>query len=437
VTDTGRSVAITLATNIALALLGAATGVLAARILGPTGRGDLAAIQTFPTLLAITAMLGLPEALVFFTARHPERSGRFLGTAMTVALLASVVGVVVGYVAMPTVLAAQRQSIVESARLYLLIIPIFALAGLPYHPLRGRGHFGWWNALRLAPGVCWLAILLGAWIFHVSSPRTLANAFLLALAGTGLIVALVVRRLIRPSYAPDRRLARPLLRFGLPAVVTTFPQALNLRLDQLLMGAILAANLLGLYAAAVAWSAVTAPILSAVGTVVFPRIAQEEDHANRTDVLARSARLSVLICVLTVPLLLVATPVAMTLLFGDRFAAAVPAALVLVVATTIFSFAYVIEEALRGLGRPLDPLRAQLLGAVVTVISLAFLLNRFGIMGAAVASLLGYSAVAVGALYQAQRAAHIPLTALLVPGRSDVADLSRRVRSLLRRGASI
>src|SRR6185503_18165444 len=94
---TDRSITTTFGGNIALALLGASTGVLAARLLGTAGRGELAAIQTFPTLLAVTAMLGLPEALVFFTARNPPDSGRYLATAMAIVLPVSVVAMAVGY----------------------------------------------------------------------------------------------------------------------------------------------------------------------------------------------------------------------------------------------------------------------------------------------------------------------------------------------------
>src|SRR5947207_255785 len=194
---TDRSVAITLVTNLALAMLGAATGVLAARMLGPAGRGDLAAIQTFPGFLAVIAMIGLPEALVFFTAKHHEDAGRFLGTSVAIALLASLVGMIVGYVAMPFVLAAQQPSVIADARLFLLIVPVSALAGLPFHALRGSGHFGWWNALRLTPSISWLIILLSALALGVASATTLANAYLIALALTALPLALVTRRLIK------------------------------------------------------------------------------------------------------------------------------------------------------------------------------------------------------------------------------------------------
>src|SRR5262245_30271561 len=62
------SVLITTATNFAIALLALATGPLAARMLGPEGRGELAAIQTWPSVIATLAMLGLGDATIYFAA---------------------------------------------------------------------------------------------------------------------------------------------------------------------------------------------------------------------------------------------------------------------------------------------------------------------------------------------------------------------------------
>src|SRR5713101_4590346 len=64
----GSRILLTAGTNGLSAVLGITTGMLAARLLGPQGRGELAAIQTWPSFIATLAMLGLPEALVYYSA---------------------------------------------------------------------------------------------------------------------------------------------------------------------------------------------------------------------------------------------------------------------------------------------------------------------------------------------------------------------------------
>src|SRR5262249_41475816 len=82
----GGGLAFTATTNIFLSILGLMTGVLSARLLGAAGRGELGAIQTWPNVLATIAILGLPDALVYYCARRPEDSGVYLTSAVSLAL---------------------------------------------------------------------------------------------------------------------------------------------------------------------------------------------------------------------------------------------------------------------------------------------------------------------------------------------------------------
>src|SRR2546427_12260714 len=91
----------TAGTNFILAALGLLTGVLVARLLGPRGRGELTAIQTWPSVIATASMLGLPDALVYFSAREPAQVGRRLGSAMLLGLLASTIAGRVAHFGLP------------------------------------------------------------------------------------------------------------------------------------------------------------------------------------------------------------------------------------------------------------------------------------------------------------------------------------------------
>src|SRR4051812_40976712 len=99
--DVARSIAETAITNVALGGLGIATGVIVARWLGPVGRGELAAIQMWPSAMATIAMIGLPEALVYFSAKHPSQSREFLITAVLAVLFIIPVVALLGYALMP------------------------------------------------------------------------------------------------------------------------------------------------------------------------------------------------------------------------------------------------------------------------------------------------------------------------------------------------
>lgn len=427
----GGRVLLTAGTNIILALLGLLTGVLAARLLGPLGRGELAAIQTWPSFIATVATLGLADALVFFSAREPDRAGRYMGSAMALALLSSLPFMAVGYLAMPLFLSAQSSEVVAAARWYLLLVPIFALVGMPYHPLQGRNDLAVWNALRITPNIGWLGVLIVAWLLGRKQPGFVAVSYLATLAMLFFPVIYTVSRRVPGPFWPDFSKGGHMLRYGLPSMLSSVPQMLNLRLDQMLMAALLPAQTLGLYVVAVAWSSVVQPLLSALGAVLFPRVASEQTPSQQSRIFAQGSRLGALLSFMIALVVMVFTPLAVPLFFGAEFTAAIPAALVLVVAGGVTGLNLVMEEGLRGLGHPTSVMWAEFGGLAVTAISLLILLRPLEIMGAAVASLLGYSAVTFFLLVRARRlTGHSPV-ALLCPTVSELASGWQRMKTLM------
>src|SRR2546428_696689 len=141
----GANAILTSVTNVIIAFVGIGTGVTTARLLGPHGRGELAAIQNWPVLIGYLAMLGSGDALIYYSAREPQRAGSYLGSAGVITLLASVPLMLAAYPLMPFLLAAQSASVVQAACGYLLMVPLIGLASLPLNSLRGRNDFLVWN----------------------------------------------------------------------------------------------------------------------------------------------------------------------------------------------------------------------------------------------------------------------------------------------------
>src|SRR5665811_192160 len=89
---------LTLLTNLTLAGINAITGVAIARLLGPEGRGQLAAIQTVPTIVAAIAMVGQTDALVYFAAKNRDRVRDYLATSVLIALAVAVLSAIAAFV---------------------------------------------------------------------------------------------------------------------------------------------------------------------------------------------------------------------------------------------------------------------------------------------------------------------------------------------------
>ena len=422
----------TLVANVALAGLSFITGVTAARLLGPVGRGNLAAIQLWPSVLAVLAMLGMSDSLAYFSAKEPDRANVYLASSIQVALLSSIAFIGLGFVLLPQVLHHYPHTVVREARWYLILIPLYALVLLPSHALRGTSQFAWWNVLRVAPSVLWACVLaIGAITAH-GTPGALSAGNLLALSLLGIPVAAIIFHSIPGPYRSRRTESKSLIRYGLPAAGAFLPQLLNLRLDQLVMATVLPSRDLGLYVVAVAWSSAVNPIPYAIGMVLLPKVAGAPSRQARTEILRRTVRVGAWSTFLTVVAVASVTSFAFRLLFSPSFRAAIPAALILVGAGGLFAFNFILGEGVRGLARPAISLYAELGGLAVTAATLAVFLRPLGIVGAALSSVAGYAAVTVFLLIYLT--AEIPGLLANVLTFSSFTETIAVARSLLKSG---
>lgn len=430
-----RSVVVVLISNVGILGLTFLTGTLNARLLGPAGRGELAAIQTVALTFGALALMGLPTAVAYFSSRAREDVRSILFTSLGLCFLAALPLLVAAYAAMPMLLHSQSSSVIEHARLYLPFILVQPAILLPISSIQGVGNFKLWSALRLTPNITFLVAILWLWQQRRVDSGSLATHYLILLVVTIPLAWIAVRTTSSGSWAFKRSLVPGIVRFGLPSAIMVPAGIVNQQLDQILMAAWLPSRLLGLYAVSVSWSAIVAPVLSALATVLFPKLAAIDDPEMKRVLVARSLRSSVLLILVLTAGLALTTPFLIPLLFGAPFAPAVPVAIILVVAAVPLNLGGLCGEILRGLGAPRWPLYGQVAALPVTVILLAILLPRFSIAGAGLASLLAYTASLTVCLIGLRRCCDVPIRDLLIPGRADVADLIGHLRAVLKKAA--
>jgi O-antigen/teichoic acid export membrane protein len=429
VSPSGSNVIVSAGTNVLVAGLGLLSGPLAARLLGPAARGELAAIQNLFWLIALLAMLGLPEAAIYFTARQPEHAGRVLATGICLPLLTTPIFFLLMYPVVPFVLGPQPLFIKDAARWILLAIPLYASVAVGTFTVRGTNRLTYWNLLRLLPGTAWLLFLTGAWIWGEHNPVSIAVGYLAVLGSVMIPTLWIAKKLTQSSYLPSKSLVKPMLSYGLPLAGAGIPQTLNLRLDQILIGAFLPPYQLGLYVVAVAWSTAVFITPNAIGNVLFPKIASGMTSlAERARTLTQGVRVGILTSGAVAVLLLGLTPYAIPLFFGRAFASAVPVGFVLILAAMLCGLNVIFEETLRGLGDTAGVFWGETIGLVVTALSLALLLRPLGIMGAGAASVLGYGTTCGVLVRRICRSADCSLSNLLLPRGADLRLIALRVQ---------
>lgn len=336
----------TLGTSGVSALLGIVSGTVAARVLGPGNRGELAQLLLWPQLIVTVGNLGIDVAAVYLSG--DERRHRDVpATVLALAMAESIVLVPAYLVLVPIVF---RGSGAMGDALWLApLVPLYLAGSVSIDCLAGRLRFAAFNLVRISLPVTYCASIAAlAYTGHLS-PLTGALAYLAA-HGCADVLALLLVWGGDGLGRIDRTLARSAMHFGLRAHFGRL-SAQGLGVDLAIISLMLSSRDVGLYSAATAFLAAPTLVAWSIGLVVFPHVSARH-HAGQRPQLRATLALHVSVVVVLAGLLFAFARPVVTLLFGESYADAVPVLRLLAVASVAISTRSFPIEVLRGIGRP-------------------------------------------------------------------------------------
>ena len=389
-----RDFASTAASNFSILIFSTVGGVLAARILGPAGRGEFAAAIVWAAILGVVVSLGFPQALTYFTARNPRMVGAIFYSSITMWLVQSTVGLVVGWVAASELLSRYQPAAVDAVRIYLFSIPFSLLTNYLSTMAQGLKRFGLFNTFRIASGAGYpLSLILACVTGIEKAPATLLILLVMQIVIAFAALAVFFLK-VNPRGRFDKKLSRQIVGYGFKSYWGNLSWLANGRLDQFIMSAVIGLDQLGLYAVAVSYATITFPLSGSFAMVLFPNVAAS-DREHAIEKVKRVIKINLLSTGGSALFLALACPLILPLLFGADFSNSVKPALILIGGTVLLGSNYVLSDGLRGLGKPLVPSIGEAFGLVVTIVGLFIMIPRYGIIGAAWVSVISYGIVLI------------------------------------------
>ncbi len=414
-----RNVKLVFVANALILFCGVVTSLLSAWALGPAGRGDLLVVTLWPPVCALLVTFGLDQAHRYWVAKDPECISTLFSNAILFALTVGPVTVLLSELVIPHVVGERSPEVMRLVRIYLVNIPAALVQFLMIGLLEGARRFGWAGASRLMFFVVQAVVYFCLWIYGRLTVESAALTLMLAQLGAMSLSLFAVMRELKPRWRPSWSKWKAALGYGVrdyPGIMADFT---TLRLDQLLLGGMASSAAIGLYFIAVRLSEMIAILASSIADALMPEVAaSENDRAEH--LLGRSLRLTLYTHLLALLPLWIGAPHALRYVYGEGFLAATSTLRILLLASVVLSAGGIMISGLRGLGNPGLATIARLASAVVTVISLLVLLPRLGIVGAAVASLFGYSMTMFIGLFWLLRKTKLGVCGYLRPRREDI-----------------
>jgi O-antigen/teichoic acid export membrane protein len=412
------------ASRIWVTLAGGITTIVLARVLGPRDWGAYSIATSLLLILAAATTLGVDQGIAYFVGARKWEPRAAFGSALRMAAVAGTLGAAVGLAA---------RAVVPSA-----------FAGLPF-----------WLVAVTAAGVPFSLALVYASAVALASDRYEASmtmpavqaALLLAVSipaavwfgRSGAVVALTMatvaaalgavvwarRRLPQAGPTQPGQLRRA-ISFGIKGYGANALQLVNYQLDLFILAAVASATAVGQYALAVSATTLLILLPRALSAVLYPRVARLSatgDEAAREMVETKSLRHVSLIVGVTTVCMAAALELLVVPVFGEGYRPAINLGLILLPGAAAIGLSTVLAATVVGRGKPIYSLYGAFIVTPITIVLYATMIPWLHASGAALASTISYLGSFLFFCVFYRRVTARRVLPLLVPTRSEFADL--------------
>jgi len=430
-----RSVKLVFSTNALFLLFSIVTSLLSAWALKPEGRGNLTIITMWTFVFSHVGTFGLPYAHRYWSASRPEWNRKIFSNTIIFVVLSGFATVCLAWFIIPVLTADRESEVIWLARVFALNIPIILLNEMLRGQLEGARLFGWLGFARLS----FIATQgIGNLLFYIRGNLTLENAIWIIVFGqiiSALFMLCAVWRELRPRWDFDWSVFRQEVSYGLRSYPGILSEISVWRLDQIMLAVFATSTIVGLYTVAVAIAEITATLASSVADALLPEIASSANSDKSVLLVGKTLRLTLYAQFLVLIPLWIASPLVLRVIYGEGFVEAAGTMRLLLLASIVWSAAMIVISGLNGLGFPGLSTVARLCSGATTIITLFYLLPRWGMNGAAISSLLGYSTMLIVAMLCLLRKQNVSFWEFMRPRREDIS--LEKIKSFLNFGSTV
>ena len=428
-----RAVVRSIGSKVLILALQAGTGIITARMLGPAGRGELAAMILWPLFVASVTTLGVPSSLIYHLRNRATERERLVANGFAMATVLGVAAAAVAALILPWWLHQYSPAVIRAAQWFLITVPLCSATLAGRAVLEAAHDFAASNAIQILTPIATLMGLLLFLAIGRIDPYTAAIAYI----GASLPAFCYMLWRVGRTGARAARIrfleVKQLLQYGIRSYGIDVLGTLALQVDQVLVVSLLSAGAMGSYVVVLSLSRMLNVFQQSVVMVLFPKAAGQPMPAVMA-MTGESVRTSGVVTAISGALVCLIGPTLLRVLYGAEYVDAVGALRILVLEAVLSGVVFVLAQAFMALNRPGIVTILQAFGLSLSIPMMLWLIPRYGIYGAAISLLASTAARLVFVLAGFRIFLKISPPGLL-PGWGDIRMLFGAVHLMVRERA--
>jgi O-antigen/teichoic acid export membrane protein len=418
-------------------IIGVMISILLARGLGPEQRGVYTLAALLPELLITFLNLGVAPATVYFISRKKTAPNQTFGYNSTLALWISLGAIVIGVV----VIKITSDTIFPNVPNYLLllsllVIPFSLLINYLNAIFQGIQDFRTFNLISMASQLTMLVlVILFVWIFPMSTTGAMISYIGSNIIGVLILMIILFRKFGAPSSWNIRlniSYIDQIMSYSIKTHISNIITYLNYRVDNFLLNRISGPSPVGLYSISVGLSERLWIPSTAVGSVIFSRIASLEDGDSRREAITPLTTrfvlwFSIIMALIAAPILAWLIPI----LYSKEYLGSIQPLLLLIPGTIAFNVGRILSNDIAGRGKPEINILISAIALVINMLANLLLIPNFQASGAALASSISYTGLVIFVIIAYCRLTSVKWTAIIFLTKSDFILLNKYLHIFL------
>lgn len=395
------------------------TTILVGRFLGPEGKGVFMLITILPTLAVTFGNIGLNNSNTFWASKDKENIQKLFYSSFWLSLF-------LGLTFTSLFVFASKMNVkvlfgnLEAPYIIMLgiIIPFVLSESLFQGIIIGQKNFGLFNAGQISVYlIITIGIIIGK-IFFTFTTYYLAVITTIALMCPAILYLIQLWKQFGIKWYFNWTLIKKCINFGFRSYLVTVMSYLIWRSDIYFVNIFLNMREVGLYSVAVNFADAIVLISNAIGLVLFPQIAANPEGGLKIT-LKITRLLFALLIVVSIAIFIFAKPF-IILFFGLAFQPSILSVYILTIAAGIWSITSILSLYFASQGFPWKTVWIWFPGLIINVLINIIFLPKYGLIVAAISSLIAYGITLILCVSYLHRFHQITLKDIIITNRDEI-----------------